>query len=44
MPIYKMKGSKDGRQKYRVRVNYIDSLGKTDRLTVWHTEVQKQRI
>ena len=28
MPIYKMKGSKDGRQKYRVRVNYIDSLGK----------------
>ena len=23
-----MKGSKDGRQKYRVRVNYIDSLGK----------------
>lgn len=28
MPIYKMKGSKDGRQKYRVRVNYIDNLGK----------------
>lgn len=23
-----MKGSKDGRQKYRVRVNYIDNLGK----------------
>lgn len=27
MPIYKMKGSKDGRQKYRVRVNYTDNLG-----------------
>lgn len=27
MPIYKMKGSKDGRQKYRVRVNYQDSSG-----------------
>ena len=27
MPIYKMKGSKDGRQKYRVRINYIDNLG-----------------
>ncbi len=27
MPIYKMKGSKDGKQKYRVRINYIDNLG-----------------
>ena len=27
MPIYKMSGSKDGRQKYRVRINYIDNLG-----------------
>lgn len=27
MPIYKMNGSKNGRQKYRVRVNYIDNLG-----------------
>ncbi len=26
MPIYKMKGSKDGKQKYRVRVNYIDKF------------------
>lgn len=32
MPIYKMKGSKDGRQKYRVRVNYIDNLGKNRQL------------
>ena len=28
MPIYKMQGKKDGRQKYRVRINYIDSYGK----------------
>lgn len=28
MPIYKMDGKKDGKQKYRVRINYIDSLGK----------------
>lgn len=27
MPIYKMKGKKDGKQKYRVRINYIDSFG-----------------
>lgn len=27
MPIYKMKGKKEGKQKYRVRINYIDSLG-----------------
>lgn len=27
MPIYKMSGSKDGKQKYRVRVNYTDALG-----------------
>ena len=26
MPIYKMKGKKDGKQKYRVRVNYIDNF------------------
>ncbi len=26
MPIYKMKGSKDGKQKYRVKINYIDNL------------------
>lgn len=28
MPIYKMDGKKDGKQKYRVRINYIDSSGK----------------
>lgn len=28
MPIYKMDGSKSGRQKYRVRINYIDNFGK----------------
>ena len=27
MPIYKMEGKKDGRQKYRVRINYQDSYG-----------------
>lgn len=28
MPIYKMDGKKNGKQKYRVRINYTDSLGK----------------
>lgn len=28
MPIYKMQGRKDGKQKYRVRLNYVDNLGK----------------
>ena len=28
MPIYKENGSKDGKQKYRVVVNYTDNLGK----------------
>ena len=28
MPINKINGKKDGLQKYRVRVNYVDSLGK----------------
>ena len=27
MPIYKVKGQKDGKQKYNVRINYIDILG-----------------
>lgn len=43
MPIYKMKGSKDGRQKYRVRVNYIDNLGKNrqiDRVAYGSTEAK----
>ena len=29
MPIYKMDGKKDGLQKYRVRVNFVDNLGKS---------------
>lgn len=32
MPIYKMQGKKDGKQKYRVRVNYIDSYGKAKQI------------
>ena len=32
MPIYKMNGKKDGKQKYRVRVNYTDSLGKAKQI------------
>ncbi len=27
MPIYKMEGKKDGKQKYRVRINYKDAFG-----------------
>ena len=27
MPIYKMKGKKNGKQKYRVRINYVDGFG-----------------
>jgi len=33
MPIYKTDGKKDGLQKYHVRVNYIDSNGKSKQLT-----------
>lgn len=29
MPIYKMTGKKDGMQKYRVRINYVDSSGES---------------
>lgn len=32
MPIYKMKGNKDGKQKYRVRINYIDNFGNNKQL------------
>lgn len=32
MPIYKMDGKKDGKQKYRVRINYFDNLGKPKQL------------
>ena len=32
MPIYKMDGKKDGRQKYRVRINYRDRAGKAKQI------------
>ena len=32
MPIYKMNGKKDGKQKYRVRINYTDSSGKSKQI------------
>ena len=32
MPIYKMNGKKEGKQKYRVRVNYTDRLGKAKQI------------
>lgn len=32
MPIYKMKGAKDGKQKYRVRINYTDKNGEAHQL------------
>ncbi len=32
MPIYKMSGSKNGKQKYRVRINYMDAYGKNRQL------------
>ena len=28
MPIYKMNGTKNGKQKYRVRINYVDNIGR----------------
>lgn len=28
MPIYKMNGTKNGKQKYRVRINYVDNFGR----------------
>ena len=43
MPIYKMSGSKDGKQKYRIRINYIDPTGKykqVDRVTYGKAEAQ----
>ena len=27
MPIYKMRGKKDGLQQYRVRINFVDAFG-----------------
>ena len=44
MPIYKMKGSKDGKQKYRVRINYQDSMGinrQIDRVTYGNVEAKE---
>ncbi len=32
MPVYKMPGKKDGKQKYRVRINYTDKNGKAHQL------------
>lgn len=32
MPIYKMKGKKDGKQQYRVRINYTDNFGKAKQI------------
>ena len=32
MPIYKMQGKKDGKQKYRVRINYTDKNGKAHQI------------
>ena len=43
MPIYKMDGKKDGQQKYRVRINYVDSAGKNrqiDRVTYGKAEAK----
>ena len=33
MPIYKDKGSKDGKQKYKVRINYQNSYGENKQVT-----------
>lgn len=44
MPIYKMDGSKSGKQKYRVRINYQDSLGKNrqiDRVVYGNPEAKE---
>ena len=43
MPIYKMEGKKDGQQKYRVRINYIDSIGRNrqiDRVAYGNAEAR----
>ncbi len=44
MPIYKMNGKKDGKQKYRVRINYVDDLGHARQLdrVVYGSEEAKQ--
>ena len=43
MPIYKMKGSKNGKQKYRVRINYQDASGNNrqiDRVAYGNSEAK----
>ena len=43
MPIYKMPGNKDGKQKYRVRINYTDRNGvphQLDRVAYGSTEAK----
>lgn len=43
MPIYKMNGKKDGKQQYRVRINYVDQFGKArqiDRVAYGSTEAK----
>lgn len=43
MPIYKMDGKKDGKQQYRVRINYVDRNGKAkqiDRVAYGSTEAK----
>ena len=44
MPIYKMNGSKNGQQKYRVRINYVDNMGRnkqTERVTYGMAEAKE---
>ena len=44
MPIYRMDGKKNGKQKYRVRINYTDSYGKAKQIdrVVYGNEEAKQ--
>ncbi len=47
MPIYKMEGKKDGLQKYRVRINYVDRDGKNrqlDRVAYGRDEAKELEI
>lgn len=47
MPIYKMNGTKNGKQKYRVRINYVDNLGRskqTERVTYGMAEAKELEI
>ena len=44
MPIYKMNGTKNGKQKYRVRINYTDNFGKNrqiDRVAYGNAEAKE---